>query len=74
MSIDVTDDKTRRLNEKCLELEERLVFLESTIYKFRLTLEPGKVRAADIKEFCELVDDYFNTMEAVKNGNKIGLA
>ena len=52
MSIDVTDDKTRRLNEKCLELEERLVFLESTIYKFRLTLEPGKVNADDIKEFC----------------------
>ena len=74
MSIDLTDDKTRKLSEKCLELEERLVFLESTIYKFRLTLEPGKVRAADIKEFCELVDDYFNTMEAVKNGNKIGLA
>ena len=68
------EDKLSRLSEKCLELEERLVFLESTIYKFRLTLEPGKVRAADIKEFCELVDDYFNTMEAVKNGNKIGLA
>ena len=68
------EDKLSRLSEKCLELEERLVFLESTIYKFRLTLEPGKVRAADIKEFCELIDDYFNTMEAVKNGNKIGLA
>ena len=74
MSIDLTDDKTRKLSEKCLELEERLVFLESTIYKFRLTLEPGKVRAKDVKEFCETVDDYFNTMEAVKNGGKIGLA
>ena len=74
MSIDVTDDKTRRLNEKCLELEERLVFLESTIYKFRLTLEPGKVKADDIEEFCDLVDDYFNSMEAIKGGNKIGLA
>ena len=68
------EDKIKKLSEKCLELEERLVFLESTIYKFRLTLEPGKVRAADIKEFWELVDDYFNTMEAVKYGNKIGLA
>ena len=68
------EDKIRILNEKCLELEERVCFLEATIYKFRLTLEPGKVKADDIKEFCELVDDYFNTMEAVKNGNKIGLA
>ena len=68
------EDKIRKLSEKCLEMEERIVYLESTIYKFRLTLEPGKVKAADVKEFCELVDDYFNTMEAVKNGNKIGLA
>ena len=68
------EDKIRKLNEKCLEMEERIVYLESTIYKFRLTLEPGKVKAADVREFCELVDDYFNTMEAVKNGNKIGLA
>ena len=66
--------KTKMLNEKCLELEERITFLEATIYKFRLTLEPGKVKADDIEEFCELVDDYFNSMEAIKNGNKIGLA
>ena len=68
------EDKIRRLNEKCLELEERVVFLEATIYKFRLTLEPGKVKADDVKEFCELVDDNFNSMEAIKGGNKIGLA
>ena len=67
-------DKIRILNEKCLELEERVTFLEATIYKFRLTLEPGKVKADDIEEFCELVDDYFNSMEAIKGGNKIGLA
>ena len=67
-------DKIIRLSEKCLELEERVVFLEATIFKFRSTLEPNKVKAADIKEFCETVDDYFKTMEAVKNGNKIGLA
>ena len=67
-------DKIRMLNEKCLELEERVTFLEATIYKFRLTLEPGKVNADDIEEFCELVDDYFNSMEAIKGGNKIGLA
>ena len=67
-------DKIRILNEKCLELEERVTFLEATIYKFRLTLEPGKVNADDIEEFCELVDDYFNSMEAIKGGNKIGLA
>ena len=66
--------KIRRLNEKCLELEERLTFLEATMFKFRSVLEPGKVKAADIKEFCEVVDDYFKTMEAVKNGNKMGLA
>ena len=68
------DNKISRLNEKCLDLEERICFLEATIYKFRLTLEPGKVRAEDIEEFCELVDDYFNSMEAIKGGNKIGLA
>ena len=68
------EDKIRKLNEKCLELEERVVFLEATIYKFRLTLEPGKVKADDVEEFCDLVDDYFNSMEAIKNGNKIGLA
>ena len=68
------DNKIRMLNEKCLELEERVTFLEATIYKFRLTLEPGKVNADDIEEFCELVDDYFNSMEAIKGGNKIGLA
>ena len=68
------EDKIRKLNEKCLELEERVVFLEATIFKFREVLEPGKVRAADIKEFCDVVDDYFKTMEAVKHGNKIGLA
>ena len=67
-------DKIRKLSDKCLELEERVCFLEATIYKFRTTLEPGKVKAADIKEFCELIDDYFNSMEAIKNGNKIGLA
>ena len=70
----MSEDKIRILNEKCLELEERVVFLEATIYKFSTTLEPGKVKAADIKEFCELIDDYFNSMEAIKNGNKIGLA
>ena len=74
MSRDTMEYKVRRLNEKCLELEERIVFLEATIFQFRSTLEPGRVRAADIKEFCETVDEYFNTMEAVKNGNKIGLA
>ena len=71
------DDKLRSLNEKCLELEERIVFLEATMFKFRAALEQGKtgkLKAADIKEFCEVVDDYFKTMEAVKNGNKIGLA
>ena len=68
------EDKIKKLNEKCLELEERLTFLEATAYKFRSNLEPGKVKAADIKDFCEAIDDYFNTMEAVKNGNKIGLA
>ena len=68
------EDKIRKLNEKCLELEERVVFLEATIYKFRLTLEPGRVRADDVEEFCNLVDDYFNSMEAIKGGNKIGLA
>ena len=67
-------DKIRILNEKCLELEERITFLEATIYKFRLTLEPGKVKADDIEEFCDLVDDYFNSMEAIKGGNSIGLA
>ena len=67
-------DKIRILNEKCLELEERITFLEATIYKFRLTLEPGKVKADDIEEFCDLVDDYFNSMEAIKGGNAIGLA
>ena len=74
MSRDIMEHKVRKLNEKCLELEERVVFLEATIFKFRSTLEPNKVKAADIKEFCETVDDYFKTMEAVKNGNKIGLA
>ena len=74
MSRDIMENKVRQLNEKCLELEERIVFLEATIFQFRLTLEPGKVKAKDVKEFCETVDDYFNTMEAVKNGNKIGLA
>ena len=69
--------KERKLNEKCLELEERLTFLEATIFKFRSALEQGKegkLKAADVKEFCEVVDDYFKTMEAVKHGNKIGLA
>ena len=70
----IIDDKIRNLNEKCLELEERVTFLEATIYKFRLTLEPGRVRADDIEEFCELVDDYFQSMEAIKGANKIGLA
>ena len=74
MSRDITKDKTRQLNEKCLELEESVTFLDATIYKFRLTLEPGKVKADDIEEFCELVDDYFNSMEAIKGGNSIGLA
>ena len=68
------DNKIRMLNEKCLELEERVTFLEATIYKFRLTLEPGKVKANDIEEFCDLVDEYFNSMEAIKGGNAIGLA
>ena len=68
------EDKIRILNEKCLELEERVTFLEATIYKFRLTLEPGVVKADDIKEFCDLVDEYFNSMEAIKGGNAIGLA
>ena len=74
---EIVEDKIRKLNEKCLELEERVVFLEATIYKFRLILEEGKtgnIKAADIREFCELVDDYFNSMEAIKGGNKIGLA
>ena len=71
---EIVEDKIRKLNEKCLELEERVVFLEATIYKFRATLEPGKVRADDVEEFCDLVDDYFNSMEAIKGGNKIGLA
>jgi len=71
---DIYDEKIKRLNEKCLELEERVTFLEATIYKFRITLEPGKVDADEIQEFCELVDDYFNSMEAIKGGNKIGLA
>ena len=74
MSTDVMEHKIKILNEKCLELEERVVFLEATIYKFRLTLEPGKVKADDVEEFCDLVDDYFNSMEAIKGGNKIGLA
>ena len=74
MTKSIIEDKIRMLNEKCLELEERVTFLEATIYKFRLTLEPGKVNADDIEEFCELVDDYFNSMEAIKGGNKIGLA
>ena len=68
------ETKIRMLNEKCLELEERVTFLEATIYKFRLTLEPGVVKADDIEEFCDLVDDYFNSMEAIKGGNSIGLA
>jgi len=68
------DDKIRNLNEKCLELEERIVFLEATIFKFRSVLEPEQVKAEDVREFCETVDDYFKTMEAVKNGNKMGLA
>ena len=68
------DVKMKKLTEKCLELEERVTFLEATIYKFRLTLEPGRVRADDVKEFCELVDEYFQSMEAIKGGNKIGLA
>tara|TARA_R110000824_G_scaffold17436_1_gene70724 strand:- start:454 stop:675 length:222 start_codon:yes stop_codon:yes gene_type:complete len=71
---DIIDDKVKILNDKCLELEERVCFLESTIYKFRLTLETGKVKADDVEEFCDLVDDYFNSMEAIKNGCKIGLA
>jgi len=70
----MNEDKIRILNEKCLELEERVTFLEATIYKFRLTLEPGKVKANDIEEFCDLVDEYFNSMEAIKGGNAIGLA
>jgi hypothetical protein len=71
------EDKIRKLNEKCLELEERVVFLEATIFKFREILEKGKtgrILANDIREFCETIDDYFKTMEAVKNGNKMGLA
>ena len=71
---DYSEEKIQRLNEKCLELEERVTFLEATIYKFRITLEPGKVKADEIEEFCDLVDDYFNSMEAIKGGNKIGLA
>ncbi len=74
MSKDIMEHKVIKLNQKCLELEERVCFLEATIYRFRLTLEPGKVKADDIEEFCELVDDYFNSMEAIKGGNKIGLA
>jgi len=70
----VNSDKIKKLNEKCLELEERLTFLEATAYKFRANLEPGKVEASEIKDFCEAIDEYFNTMEAVKYGNKIGLA
>ena len=69
--------KIRKLNEQCLEMEERIVILEATIFKFRSALEQGKtgkLKAADIKEFCDVVDDYFKTMEAVKNGNKMGLA
>ena len=71
------EDKIRRLNEKCLELEERIVFLEATVFQFRGILEEGKtgrILAKDIREFCETVDDYFNSMEAIKGGNKIGLA
>tara|TARA_R100000781_G_scaffold3152_1_gene4592 strand:+ start:2773 stop:2994 length:222 start_codon:yes stop_codon:yes gene_type:complete len=71
---EIVEDKIKRLSEKCLELEERVCFLEATIFKFRLTLEPGKVDAEEIKEFCELVDEYFQSMEAIKGGNKIGLA
>ena len=71
---DIMNHKVKTLNEKCLELEERVTFLEATIYKFRLTLEPGRVRADDVKEFCELVDEYFQSMEAIKGGNEIGLA
>ena len=71
---DIMNHKVKTLNEKCLELEERVTFLEATIYKFRATLEPGKVKADDVEEFCDLVDDYFNSMEALKGGNKIGLA
>ena len=77
MSRDIAEDKVRKLNEKCLELEERIVFLEATIFQFRTVLEKGKtgrILANDIIEFCETVDEYFNTMEAVKHGNKIGLA
>ena len=75
--MDIYDEKIKRLNEKCLEFEERVTFLEATIYKVRLTLEEGKtgnIKAVDIREFCELIDDYFNSMEAIKGGNKIGLA
>ena len=68
------DEKTKRLSEKCLELEERVSFLEATVYKFRISLEPGLVNAEEIQEFCELVDEYFQSMEAIKGGNKIGLA
>jgi len=68
------EDKLKRLNEKCLELEERVTFLEATVYKFRLSLEPGLVSAEEIEEFCELVDEYFQSMEAIKGANKIGLA
>ena len=77
MSRDTMEHKARKLNEKCLELEERIVFLETTIFQFRSSLErgkTGKLKAEDVKEFCETVDDYFKTMEAVKNGNKMGLA
>ena len=38
--MSIIEDKIKMLNEKCLELEERVTFLEATIYKFRLTLEP----------------------------------
>ena len=76
--MDIYDEKIKRLNEKCLELEERVTFLEATIYKFRLTLDnrdnPGDEYFQSIEEFCDLVDDYFNSMEAIKGGNKIGLA
>ena len=74
MSIDIMEHRVRQLNEKCLELEERVTFLEATIYKFRLTLEPGRVKADDVQEFCELIDEYFQSMEAIKGANKIGLA
>jgi hypothetical protein len=77
VSKDIMEHKLRSLNEKCLELEERIVFLEATVFQFREALErgkTGKLKSADVKEFCETIDDYFKTMEAVKHGNKIGLA